>query len=94
MALTKNQRKLLSELAQLANHFGSPLDYTATSYQKLAAVQQSYMATWHVLYGAICDDAENEFRDEDLKKAFEKLEELKALSKVEYPDRNGNYSKK
>lgn len=90
MALTKIQRKLLSELAELANKFGSPLDYTATSYIKLRDIQKSYMLTWKVIYGAICDDPENEFREVDLKDAHASLKKLKELSNVVYPDRQGN----
>lgn len=89
MSFSKRQRQMLSKLCELTNKLGSPLDYTATSYLKLQAVQKSYMDTWKVLYGVLCDDPENDFREQDVKTAQEALDKIIELTKTVYPDRAG-----
>lgn len=88
--MNKYHRTILSELASICNQLGGSLDYTSTHESKLKDRQRAHMLVQHVVFGVLVDHPENENRKEDLSKAYESLEELKALAKKTYPDRN-NY---
>lgn len=90
MKITGRQRKLLSELSKICNELGSPLDGTATNNVKYIDRQRSLMLVHHVIYGVLCDEPENEYRDDDFEKAVKSLEKLHELNKRVYPDKNGN----
>lgn len=89
MKITGRQRKLLAELSQTCNELGSPLDGTATNNVKYIDRQRSLMLVHKVIYGVICDDPENEYRDEDFNLAVSSMAKLKQLNARIYPDKNG-----
>ncbi len=89
MKITGRQRKLLSELSQLCNDMGSPLDGTATNNVKYIDRQRALMLVHQVIYGVLCDDVDNEYREDDVKSANAAIEILKLLNARIYPDKNG-----
>lgn len=89
MKITGRQRKMLSELSKLCNDLGSTLDGTSTNNVKYIDRQRSLMLVHKVIYGVLCDDPENEYRDHDVKSAEKAIDTLNELSKRVYPDRNG-----
>lgn len=89
MKITGRQRKLLSELSDICNQLGSPLDGTATNNVKYIDRQRSLMLVHKVIYGVVCDDPENEYREQDYSVAVLAMDMLKELNKKLYPDKNG-----
>lgn len=87
--MLKYHRIILSELAAICNQLGAELDYTSTHESKLKDRQKAHMLVHHVLYGVLVDSPENDNRKDDLEKAYKSLDELKALTKKTYTDRNG-----
>lgn len=83
------QRKLLSELQSICRELGGMLDGTATNPVKYIDRQRALGKVAIVIYGAICDDPENDFREEDVKDAETALQHLKDLKLKEYGDRMG-----
>jgi hypothetical protein len=88
--MKKKHREILSELCAICNQLGVKLDYTATHESKLRDRQQAHMLAHHVLFGVLVDHPENDQAEDDMNKAIESLNELKALQAKTYPDRN-NY---
>ena len=89
--MTKNERILLNRLMDVCNKLGGAVDRTAVSERKLFDHQQAHMQVSNVLYGMLTQHPDNEYSEEDMKKALINLEYLEELVNVEYPDRNGNY---
>lgn len=89
MRITGRQRKLLSDLSQICNELGSPLDGTATNNVKYIDRQRALMLVSHVVYGVLCDEQNNEYREEDFELALKSMETLKKLNARIYPDKNG-----
>jgi len=91
--MTKRQRKILAKLCDYTNMLGGTLDGTSTNEAKYRDRQQANMLTYRIVYGVLCDSAENEYREEDFAKAEEALEEMRLLTLKSYPDRQSYYSK-
>lgn len=89
MAFSKRQREILAELSELCNQLGVELDGTATNVRKYIDRQMALMDVHKIIYGVLCDDSENEFRDEDVADAYKSLETLREIKSKIYPDRNG-----
>lgn len=87
--MKSKHRKILSELSSICNSLGADLDYTATHESKLRDRQKAHMLVSHVLYGVLVDSPENDYAEDDMKKALESLDELKKLTIKTYTDRNG-----
>src|ERR1051326_4753081 len=83
------QRKILQDLMGLCNEMGGSLDYTATHYNKLRDRQQALMKCYLVIYAVLTDHSENEHREDDRARAEQAISEMKEISKIIYPDRNG-----
>lgn len=88
--MTKNQRKILSELLTLSNTLGHTLDYTAVSRELLIDRQQALMLVYRALYGMFGDDKENPQREFDMKYCEDAINELRKLRVKVYPDSSGN----
>lgn len=84
---------MLQELMQITGDLGGSLDYTATHYNKLRDRQLALGKVAKVVYGVLLDHANNEEREDDKRFAEEKLEEIKNLLKIVYPDRSGEIRK-
>lgn len=89
MKITGRQRKLLAQLSEVCNELGSPLDGTATNNVKYIDRQRSLMLVHKVIYGVLCDEPENDYRESDFKEATHSMDALIVLSKRIYPDKNG-----
>lgn len=89
MAFSKRQREILAELSELCNQLGVELDGTATSVRKYIDRQLSLMDVHTIIYGVLCDDPENEFREEDVARCYEALQSLRDTKAKIYPDKNG-----
>ena len=87
--MTKRQREMLAKLCEVCNQLGVELDGTATNTRKYIDRQMALMNVHTVLYGVLCDEAENDFREVDVERGNKALLELSELIKKTYPDKNG-----
>jgi hypothetical protein len=85
-------RKLLCELLEYTNKLGGDLDGTATHESKYKDRQKANMLTYKVLYAVLSDHPENDNSLHDFEVAREALNEMKALTTKNYPDKRGFYN--
>lgn len=81
---------MLSDLMSYCDWMGSTLDGTATNTMKFIDRQRAHRLVYKVIYGILSDDPENDNREDNMNDAVEALEQMKRLSKKEYPDKHDN----
>lgn len=84
-------RKMLAELMQYANQLGGVLDGTSTNEAKYRDRQKANMLTYKVIYAILGDSPENPSSEYEFEIARKALDEMKALTEKEYPDRSGKH---
>ena len=89
MSLSKRQREMLAELCQTCNKLGAVLDPTATNPKKYQDRQVAHIDVYRVLYAVLCDDPENDLREDNINDGYESLINLKEILNRQYGDRTG-----
>lgn len=87
--MNKKHRKILAELQSVCNSLGSTLDYTATHVSKLKDRQRAHALVSDVLFGVLVDHPENDYKEDDMRKAEIALVELRKLERKTYTDSSG-----
>lgn len=88
--MKNRHRILLRELMEYSNQLGGVLDGTSTNEAKYRDRQRAHMLSYKVLYAVLSDHPENESTKIEFDNARKSLEEMKELTKKNYPDRQGN----